>query len=178
MEKVYAASNDAPGESARIYDRPRKDNPVSQHSPDLVALLNRLHENDQLTRKAFAQAIDVSERTADRVFVDGWSDFENVQRAVRNLPLTVAFDLLTLIAGDRFEVKHRGAAAEGCEGVAGALKIAENGAELGLKIVQADADRIRTHEEAADIQARLNHIRRCCDAMEESNAKLTGRRAG
>jgi hypothetical protein len=148
------------------------------HTPDLVALLDRHRQQDQITRKAFADAVDCSQSTADRVFQSGWDAFADVQRAVRNLPLPVAFDLLTLLAGDRFEVKHRGAAADGCEGVQGALKIAENGAELGLKIVQADSDRIRTHEEAAEIQARLNHIRRCVDAVEEANTKLTGRRAG
>jgi hypothetical protein len=148
------------------------------HTPDLVALLDRLHESGQITRKGFANAADVSQSTSDRIFREGWDAFADVQRAVRNLPLPVAFDLLTLIAGDRFEVKHRGAAADGCEGVQGALKIAENGAELGLKIVQADSDRIRTHEEAAEIQARLNHIRRCVDAVEEANTKLTGKRAG
>jgi hypothetical protein len=148
------------------------------HTPDLVALLDRHRQNDSITRAQFADAADVSQSTADRIFREGWSDLHHVRLAVRNLPPGVAFDLMTLIAGDRFEVKHRGAAADGCEGVAGALKIAENGAELGLKIVQADADRIRTHEEAADIQARLNHIRSCCDSVEEHNTKLTGRRAG
>jgi hypothetical protein len=148
------------------------------HTPDLVAMLDRHRQKDEITRAQFADAVDISQSSADRVFRDGWPDLHHVRLGIQNLPLGVAFDLLTLIAGDRFCVTHRGAAAEGCEGVAGALKIAETGAELGLKIVQADSDRIRTHEESAEIQARLNHIRRCVDAMEEVNKALTGRRAG
>jgi hypothetical protein len=148
------------------------------HTPDLVALLDRHRQSDSITRTQFADAVDISQSSADRIFRDGWPDMNHVRLGVRNLPLPVAFDLLTLIAGDRFEVKHRGAAADGCEGVQGALKIAENGAELGLKIVQADSDHLRTHDESAAILSQLNHIRRCCDAVEQNNARLTGKRAG
>jgi hypothetical protein len=151
---------------------------MSQHSPDLVALLSRLHENGQITRKGFANAADVSQSTSDRIFREGWDAFADVQRAVRNLPLPVAFDLLTLIAGDRFEVKHRGAAADGCDGVLGALRIGDTAAEMGIRILEADADKLRTHTEAAEILAHINGIRRFCDAVEEANTKLTGRRAG
>jgi hypothetical protein len=146
------------------------------HSPDLVALLSRLHESGQITRKAFKDAADVSQSTADRIFNHGWEDFENVQRTLKNLSLSTSFDLLTLIAGDRFCVAHRGMSADGCEGVQGALKIAEAGAEMGMRIVEADADKIRTHDEAAAILAQVNHIRRCCDAVEENNRKLSPRK--
>lgn len=148
---------------------------MSQHSPDLVALLDRHRQADTITRKAFATAIDVSDRTADRVFVDGWEDFDKLKSAVANLPLSLAFDLLTIIAGDRFAVAHRGAAADGCNGVEGALRIADTAAEMGMKILKADVDKIRTHEESSEIQGYVNHIRRFCDAVEEHNRKLTPR---
>jgi hypothetical protein len=146
------------------------------HTPDLVALLDRHRQTDTITRAQFADAADVSQSTADRIFRDGWDHLHHVRLAVQNLPLTVAHDLLTLIAGDRFCVAHRSMSAEGCEGVQGALKIAEAGAEMGMRIVEADADKIRTHDEAAAILAQVNHIRRCCDAVEENNRKLTPRK--
>jgi hypothetical protein len=148
------------------------------HTPDLVALLDRHRQTDTITRAQFADAADVSQSTSDRIFRDGWDHLHHVRLAVKNLPLTVAHDLLTLIAGDRFCVAHRGAELEQCEGVHGAMKIAKSGAELGMTILRADSDKIRTHDEAAEILQDVNEIRRICDAIEAQNSKLTPRKAG
>ena len=146
------------------------------YSPDLVALLNRHHENETLTRKQFATAADTSDRTADRVFRRGWQAFEQVQRTIRNLPLCVSFDVLTLLVGGRFTVEHRGAAAEGCEGVRGMLRAAEHAAQGGLKIARADEDSIRTDAEHTEIAAEINAMRRILDALETENDRKRARR--
>jgi hypothetical protein len=154
------------------------ENPMSHKTPEAIAILDRHRQNETITRKQFAHAIDVSDRTADRIFTDGWDALAEVTLAFQNLPLPLAFDLITSAVRGRFNVTHSGAVADGCQGVHGAMKIAKSGAELGMTILRADSDKIRTHEEVAEILEDINDVRRVCDSLEAENLKLTGRRAG